>query len=56
MVEDSLAGLEKDQVFVIPGFRYQALVWTVNRIPRVLRRKLMLAVARRTGRIAARQP
>ena len=53
VVEESLAGLERDRVFVIPGFRYRMLVGLVTRIPRGLRRSLLLAVARRSGRIAA---
>jgi short-subunit dehydrogenase len=53
VVEESLAGLERDQVFVIPGFRYRVLVSIVNRIPRSWRRSLLLAMARRNGRIAA---
>jgi short-subunit dehydrogenase len=53
VVAESLAGLERDQVFVIPGFRYRVLVGIVGRIPRGLRRALLLAMARRNGRIAA---
>jgi short-subunit dehydrogenase len=52
VVEESLAGLERDQVFVIPGFRYRMLVGIVNMVPRSLRRRLLLAVARRNGRMA----
>jgi len=54
VVEESLAGLERDQVFVIPGFRYRMLVRLVSLVPRSLRRSLLLAVARRNGRIAAK--
>jgi hypothetical protein len=54
VVAESLAGLERDRVFVIPGFRYRALVALVSRIPRPLRRALLLKVARRSGRIAAK--
>jgi hypothetical protein len=53
VVAESLAGLERDRVFVIPGFRYRALVALVSRIPRPLRRALLLKVARRSGRMAA---
>jgi uncharacterized protein len=53
VVEESLDGLARDRVFVIPGFRYRLLVGFVNRIPRGLRRSLLLAMARRNGRIAA---
>jgi short-subunit dehydrogenase len=53
VVAESLEGLERDRVFVIPGFRYRLLVGMMGRIPRGLRRTLLLAVARRSGRIAA---
>jgi short-subunit dehydrogenase len=56
VVEESLAGLDRDRVFVIPGFRYRLLVGLFGRIPRGLRRKLLLAMARRNGRIAAVKP
>ena len=53
VVDESLAGLERDKIFVIPGFRYRLLVGIAGRIPRGLRRSLLLAMARRNGRIAA---
>jgi short-subunit dehydrogenase len=53
VVAESLAGLERNRIFVIPGFRYRALVALGNRIPRPLRRALLLRMARRSGRIAA---
>ena len=53
VVEESLAGLERDQVFVIPGFRYRLLVAIVNHIPRAWRRRLLVAMARRNGRLTA---
>ncbi len=53
VVAESLAGLERDKVIVIPGFRYRLLVAVVTRIPRALRRSIMLAMARGSGRIAA---
>jgi hypothetical protein len=52
VVGESLAGLEQDRVFVIPGFRYRLLVGIVSRIPRSLRRTLLVAMARRSGRLA----
>jgi short-subunit dehydrogenase len=52
VVEESLAGIERDRVFVIPGFRYRLLVGITGRIPRGLRRSLLLAMARRSGRMA----
>lgn len=54
VVEDSLAGLERDRVFVIPGFRYRLLVGIMEGIPRGLRRSLIMAAARRTGRMPAK--
>jgi uncharacterized protein len=53
VVEESLTGLERDKIFVIPGFRYRLLVGLVDRLPRSARRELLLAMARRNGRIAA---
>jgi short-subunit dehydrogenase len=53
VVEESLAGLERDKIFVIPGLRYRLLVGVASRIPRSLRRNLLLAMSRRSGRIAA---
>jgi short-subunit dehydrogenase len=53
VVEESLAGLERNRLFVIPGLRYRLLVGIVGRIPRSVRRELMVAWARRSGRIPA---
>jgi hypothetical protein len=53
VVEESLAGLDRDRVFVIPGWRYRRLVGIVGLMPRGLRRTLLMAVARRNGRMAA---
>ena len=53
VVEESLAGLGRDKVFVIPAFRYRLLVGLVGLLPRGLRRALLMAVGRRSGRIAA---
>jgi short-subunit dehydrogenase len=52
VVEESLEGLERDKVFVIPGFRYRLLVGLTGLVPRSWRRGLLLAMARRNGRIA----
>lgn len=51
VVQESLAGLEKDKIFVIPGLRYRMLVRMMDRMPRRLRRRMLLAMARRTGRV-----
>ena len=53
VVAESLEGLERGRIFVIPGFRYRLLVTVVGCLPRGLRRTLLLAMARRNGRIAA---
>jgi short-subunit dehydrogenase len=52
VVEESLEGLDRDKVFVIPGLRYRLLTGFALSIPRGLRRRLLLALARRNGRIA----
>jgi short-subunit dehydrogenase len=52
VVEESLAGLERDKVFVIPGLRYRLLVKLLGSIPRGWRRGLLVAMARRNGRLA----
>jgi|SRR5271157_1310926 len=51
VVAASLAGLERDRVFVIPGFRYRMLVAVVTHMPRRLRRWLLVRFARRSGRL-----
>jgi short-subunit dehydrogenase len=53
VVAESLAGLERDKIFVIPGLRYRVLVRFTSLIPRSWRRGLLLAMARRNGRMAA---
>jgi uncharacterized protein len=55
VVDESLAGLERDRVFVIPGFRYRAAVAVLNRIPRSWRRSLLIAMGRRNGRMTAEE-
>jgi short-subunit dehydrogenase len=51
VVAESLAGLDRDRIFVIPGFRYRALVALLGFVPRSVRRSMLLAAARRNGRI-----
>ncbi|HXK02725.1 MAG TPA: SDR family oxidoreductase [Verrucomicrobiae bacterium] len=53
VVEDSLAGLDRDRLFVIPSFRYRALVWVVNRLPRGLKHAILILAARRQGRFSS---
>ena len=52
VVAESLAGLDRGRLFVIPGLRYRLLVGVVNHVPCSLRRVLLLAWARRSGRIS----
>ncbi|HEX3747336.1 MAG TPA: SDR family oxidoreductase [Bryobacteraceae bacterium] len=54
VVDESFEGLDRDQVFVIPGWRYRLLVGLATRIPRGVRRRLLVAMARRNGRMAAK--
>jgi uncharacterized protein len=51
VVGASLAALDRDKLFVIPGARYRILVAVTSRIPRSWRRSLMVAWSRRTGRL-----
>ena len=37
VVDDSLAGLQRDQLFVIPGWRYRVLIGILTRLPTALR-------------------
>ncbi len=53
VVQESLDGLDRDDVIVIPGLRYRLLVGIAMHIPRALRRRLLVAMARRSGRIEA---
>jgi len=55
VVDASLKGLERDQVFVIPGFRYRVVVALMNHIPRSWRRAVLLKMGRYTGRITRSQ-
>jgi uncharacterized protein len=51
VVAESLAGLDRDRLFVIPGLRYRVLVAALNHTPRALRRALLLTASRRGGRL-----
>jgi len=55
VVAASMAGLERGRLFVIPGFRYRLVVALMSVVPRALRRSVMVAWARRSGRIPARE-
>ena len=54
VVAESLGALERDRVFVIPGFRYRMLVMAMTRMPRGLRRWLLVGFARRNGRLRSK--
>jgi hypothetical protein len=51
VVAESLAGFDRGRLFVIPGFRYRALVAVLNWIPRPLKRILLIRASQRAGRI-----
>jgi len=50
VVEASLRGLERGQLFVIPGWRYRLLVWIMRGFPRPLYHSLSIKYASATGR------
>ena len=51
VVADSLAGFDRGRLFVIPGFRYRALVAVLNFIPRSWKRGLLIRASQRAGRV-----
>jgi len=50
VVRTSLDALERDQLFVIPGWRYRWLVFLMRAFPRPLYHALSIKYARETGR------
>lgn len=50
VVNASLRALDRDQLFVIPGWRYRLLVFTMRALPRPLYHWLSIKYARGTGR------
>lgn len=50
VVEESLRGFARGELFVIPGWRYKAMVVFMNAIPRSWLRKLSVAVRKRRQR------
>ena len=50
VVAASLAGLERNQLFVVPGWRYKVLVRALGILPAGLIRAGAIRVARRRGR------
>jgi short-subunit dehydrogenase len=51
VVAESLAGLDRGKLFVIPNMRYRVLVAILNRIPQSLKRAILIKVSRRQGRL-----
>lgn len=51
VVAASLEGLDRGNLFVIPGLRYRAIVALVSWIPRSVKRALLITVSRRSGRM-----
>jgi short-subunit dehydrogenase len=50
VVARSLAGLERGELFVVPGWRYKLVVWLVPALPRFLRHRLLIYYGRRARR------
>jgi short-subunit dehydrogenase len=51
VVDTSLRALDRDQLIVIPGWRYRLLVWLMRALPRPLYRALSIKYAQGTGRV-----
>jgi short-subunit dehydrogenase len=51
VVAESLEGLDRGKLFVIPSARYRVLVAILNHIPRVLKRAILIKMSRRQGRL-----
>ena len=51
VVDISLRALDRDQLIVIPGWRYRLLVWLMRALPRPLYRALSIKYAQGTGRV-----
>jgi short-subunit dehydrogenase len=51
VVAESLEGLDRGKLIVIPSVRYKALVWILNRIPKVVKRAILIKASRRQGRL-----
>jgi short-subunit dehydrogenase len=51
VVRESLEGLERGKLFVIPSVRYKVLLWLLNRIPKAWKRRVLIAASRRQGRL-----
>jgi short-subunit dehydrogenase len=50
VVDTSLRALDRDRLFVIPGWRYKLLVFLMRAFPRPLYHSLSIKYARGTGR------
>jgi len=51
VVAESLEGLDRGKLFVIPSVRYRVLVATLNHIPRVLKRAILIQMSSTQGRL-----
>jgi len=56
VVAESLKGLSRNQVIVIPGWRYRLLVALQNRLPRALAHRVAIAAGRRVRQPHASRP
>jgi short-subunit dehydrogenase len=50
VVAESLEGLKRGRLFVVPGLRYKFYVILLRLIPRVVTQAVALRLGRRTGR------
>jgi short-subunit dehydrogenase len=51
VVRESLEGLDRGKLYVIPSVRYRVLVWVWNRLPKALKRAVLIKMSRRQGRL-----
>jgi short-subunit dehydrogenase len=51
VVAESLAGLDRGQLYVIPGARYRALVAITRLVPRALKHSLLIRMSKKAGRV-----
>jgi short-subunit dehydrogenase len=50
VVTESLRGLDRGELFVVPGWRYRAIARLMRTLPRALRHAIMIRYAARQGR------
>jgi short-subunit dehydrogenase len=51
VVRESLEGLDRGKLFVIPSVRYKVLVGVLGLMPKAMKRSVLVAAARRQGRM-----